>query len=65
MYLELSKDHLQVKSECVRETWSLVAHLGAPFWYITLSPADIKHPICLYYAGTNERFKPEILPYDE
>ncbi len=47
------------------EIWSLVAHLGAPFWYITLSPADIKHPICLYFASTNERFKPEILPYDE
>ena len=47
------------------EIWSLVAHLGAPFWYITLSPADIKHPICLYFAGTNERFRPEILPYDE
>lgn len=47
------------------EIWSLVAHLGAPFWYITLSPADIKHPICLYYAATNEQFKPEILPYDE
>ena len=47
------------------EIWSLVAHFGAPFWYITLSPADIKHPICIYHAGTNENFSPHILPYDE
>ena len=47
------------------EIWSLVAHLGAPFWYITLSPADIKNPICIYFASTNERFQPNILPYDE
>ena len=47
------------------EIWSLVAHCGAPFWYITLSPADVKHPICLYYAGSEEVFEPKILPYDE
>ena len=47
------------------EIWSLINHCGAPFWYITLSPADVKHPICLYYAGTNEAFKPDIMPYDE
>ena len=48
------------------ELWSLIAAKGAPIWYITLSPADIQHPICLYYADTKEEFKPEILlPYDE
>ncbi|KIL57946.1 hypothetical protein M378DRAFT_15905 [Amanita muscaria Koide BX008] len=47
------------------EIWSLVAHCGAPFWYITLSPADVKHPICLYYSGSDELFEPTILPYDE
>jgi hypothetical protein len=47
------------------EIWALTAHIGAPFWYITLSPADIKHPICIYYASTNEKFKPKIMPYDE
>jgi hypothetical protein len=47
------------------DIWSLVSHCGAPFWYITLSPADVKHPICLYYAGTSEAFKPDIMPYDE
>ena len=43
------------------ELWSLIAAKGAPIWYITLSPADIQHPICLYYADTKEEFKPEIL----
>jgi len=48
------------------EIWSLIAAKGAPIWYITLSPADIQHPISLYYADTKEEFKPEILlPYDE
>ena len=48
------------------EIWSLIAAKGAPIWYITLSPADIQHPICLYYADTKEEFRPEILlPYDE
>src|SRR6266540_798157 len=48
------------------EIWSLIAAKGAPSWYITLSPADIQHPICLYYADTKEEFRPEILlPYDE
>ena len=47
------------------EIWSLINHLGAPFWYITLSPADIHHPICIYYADTQEEFKPQFLSYDE
>jgi hypothetical protein len=42
------------------EIWSLVAHCGAPSWYITLSPADTKHPICLYYAGTNTKYEPAL-----
>jgi hypothetical protein len=40
------------------EIWSLVTHCGAPSWYITLSPADTKHPICLYYAGSKTKFEP-------
>ena len=47
------------------EIWSLINFLGAPSWYITLSPADIQHPICIYYAGTDQEFKPKIVPYDE
>jgi len=32
------------------ELWSMLAFLGAPTWYITLSPADIKHPIAISLA---------------
>jgi hypothetical protein len=47
------------------EIWSLVSYVGAPSWFITLSPADSKHPICLYFADTDEEFKPDIrLPDD-
>jgi Helitron helicase-like domain at N-terminus len=47
------------------EIWSLINHLGAPSWYITLSPADIQHPICIYFANTNEKFSPDIPSYDD
>ncbi|KAJ3845586.1 hypothetical protein EV368DRAFT_10011, partial [Lentinula lateritia] len=45
------------------EIWSLIAHKGAPSWYITISPADEKHPISLYYSGTQETFNPTIIDY--
>ena len=47
------------------EIWSLINHLGAPSWYITLSPADIQHPICLYFADTKEIFTPDMPGYDD
>jgi hypothetical protein len=47
------------------EIWSLISYLGAPSWFITLSPADVKHPIALYFADTKETFKPEIRNADE
>jgi hypothetical protein len=47
------------------EIWSLIYHRGAPFWYITISPADVKHPLCIYFADKKEKFEVEILPYDE
>ena len=47
------------------EIWSLVNHLGAPSLYITLSPADIQHPICIYFADTKEKFNPALIAYDE
>jgi Helitron helicase-like domain at N-terminus len=37
------------------EIWSLIAYLGAPVWYITLTPADNKHPISLYFADNKEK----------
>ena len=46
------------------EIWSLTNHLGAPSWYITLSPADIQHPVCIYFADTKETFTPEMPGYD-
>ena len=46
------------------EIWSLTNHLGSPSWYITLSPADIQHPICIYFADTKETFAPEMPGYD-
>ena len=47
------------------EIWSLVYHCGAPFWYITLSPADVKHPICIYFANTQAKFEPTIISYED
>ncbi|KDR71674.1 hypothetical protein GALMADRAFT_50991, partial [Galerina marginata CBS 339.88] len=47
------------------EIWSLINYIGAPSWYITLSPADIQHPLCIYFADTKEEFKPDFLPYDQ
>ena len=47
------------------EIWALIYHRGAPSWYITISPADLKHPLCIYFADKNDKFEVEILPYDE
>ncbi|KAF8805552.1 hypothetical protein BYT27DRAFT_7258073 [Phlegmacium glaucopus] len=47
------------------EIWSLINYIGAPSWYITLSPADIQHPICIYFADTKKEFKLNFLPYDQ
>lgn len=54
-----SKKHMR------NEIWSLISFMGAPSWFITLSPADSKHPICLYFADKNEEFKPDIRLPDE
>lgn len=32
---------------------ALIDHWGSPSWYITIAPADIKHPICIYYADNS------------
>ena len=47
------------------EIWSLMSYLGAPSWFITISPADVKHPICLYLADNCTEFKPDIRLPDE
>ena len=41
------------------EIWSLVSYLGAPSWFVTFAPADVKHPLALYFADTNQEFIPE------
>ena len=41
--------------------WSMIVYKGAPVWYITLSPADNKHPICLYFADNKEKLDVELL----
>jgi len=45
--------------------WSLIAHRGTPVWYITISPADVRHPISIYWADTKEKFEPVVLKYNE
>ena len=42
------------------EIWSLIIKLGAPTWFVTLSPADHVHPISLYFAGGDICFKPDL-----
>ncbi|KAF8576522.1 hypothetical protein K439DRAFT_1246801, partial [Ramaria rubella] len=48
----------QPESSCGNECWSLLAYLGAPTWYITFAPADVKHPIALYLAAHKEKIRP-------
>ena len=54
------KGSLTSKKYMRNEIWSLTSFLGAPSWFITLSPADNRHPICLYFADTGEKFSPEL-----
>src|SRR4051794_33453031 len=59
------KGSLTSKKYMRNEIWSLISFLGAPSWFITFSPADVKHPISLYFADTKESFQPELRRYDE
>ena len=42
------------------EIWSMISYLGAPSWFITFSPVDVKHPLSIYYASTDELFEPDL-----
>ena len=42
------------------EIWSMISYLGAPSWFVTFSPVDVKHPLCIYYASADELFKPDL-----
>jgi hypothetical protein len=54
------KGSLTSKKFMRNDVWSLISYIGAPSWFLTLSPADINHPICIYFADKNISFKPEI-----
>jgi len=59
------KGSVTAKKYMRNEIWSLISFIGTPSWFITLSPADLKHPMCLYFADSDEEFKPEIKLPDE
>jgi len=42
------------------EVWSLIVFKGGPLWYVMLNPTDVKHPIHLYWAGTQMKFIPDL-----
>ncbi|KAF5339625.1 hypothetical protein D9611_011516 [Ephemerocybe angulata] len=55
---------ITTKKNMRAEVWSLVAACGSPSWYFTMSPADIQHPLCLYYAGTDTSYQPNLASSD-
>ena len=59
------KGSITSKKHMRNEIWSMISQLGAPSWFITLSPADSRHPICLYYADKDIEFKPELRSANE
>ena len=59
------KGSITSKKHMRNEIWSMISQLGAPSWFITLSPADNRHPICLYYADENIEFKPNLRSANE
>jgi hypothetical protein len=42
------------------EAWALLRYKGAPTWFITFAPADVSHPLSIYYAGNKVPFAPGI-----
>src|SRR5436190_23295682 len=58
------KGSLTNKKYMRNEIWALTSFLGAPAWFITLSPAAVKHPICLNFANPQEDFKPDLRGYE-
>jgi hypothetical protein len=60
-----AKGSLSSKKYMRNEIWSMISFKSSPSWFITLSPADSKHPICLYYADTGKRFHLDVLSSQE
>src|SRR6266567_1683542 len=59
------KGSATTKKNMRNEIWSLISFISAPSWFVTFSPADIKHPICLYFADTKEKFSPDLRDENE
>jgi hypothetical protein len=59
------KGSITSKKHMRNEIWSMISQLGSPSWFITLSPADNRHPICLYYADKDIEYKPELRSANE
>ncbi|KAJ3532259.1 hypothetical protein NMY22_g7818 [Coprinellus aureogranulatus] len=45
--------------------WSMITNKGSPSWFVTLSPVDINHPICLYWADRDLTFRPRLRTKNE
>jgi hypothetical protein len=56
---------LTSKKYMCNEVWSLISFKGAPSWFITSSPVDTNHPLCLYFADTQINFSPKLRSSDE
>jgi hypothetical protein len=67
--LEHAGNHVQgsltSKKYMRNEVWSLISFKGAPSWFITFSPVDTNHPLCLYFADNQINFSPKLRDSDE
>jgi hypothetical protein len=59
------KGSITSKKHMHNEIWSMISQLGAPSWFIMLSPANNCHPICLYYADNKIEFNPNLRSANE
>ncbi|KAJ3504480.1 hypothetical protein NMY22_g17910 [Coprinellus aureogranulatus] len=55
-----SDGFLTSKKRMRNEIWALIAAKGAPNWFITFSPTDNRHPLCLYFADQDIKFSPTL-----
>ena len=59
------KGSITSKKYMRNEMWSMISQLTTPSWFLTLSPADSRHPICLYYADKKIEFTPDLRSANE
>ena len=52
------KGSLTSKKHRRNEAYAMMAYQGAPSWFITACPADIHHPLSIYYADEDILFRP-------